>query len=133
MSKKILVVGDNKVNRILLTDVLKIKGYEVLEAENGSIGLKIAEEQEPDLIITDIQMPVMDGKTFIKNLRIIPKLKHITIFAITSCAMKGYREKYLEIGANEYTTKPINLKELVKLVEKYVNILKKIYHNKKNC
>lgn len=120
MGKKILIVEDNEKNRLLMTDLLKFLGYEVLEAENGIKGLKIAEEQRPNLILLDMQMPVMDGFSFVKNFRSNSELKDIKIIAVTSFAMKGDKERILQAGADDYISKPIDTRQLPKLVEKYI-------------
>jgi CheY-like chemotaxis protein len=118
MAKKILIVEDILMNRRLIGDILKYYGYEILEAENGEEGIRMAKEQIPDLIIMDLQMPVKNGYDAIKILKNDPKTKNIKILAVTSFAMAGDREKALEIGADDYISKPINTRELPKVVER---------------
>lgn len=124
MARKILVVEDNEKNRLLITDILTYHGYEVLEAEDGQKGLKMASESKPDLILLDMQMPVMDGIAFIKEIKKDPKLKNLKIIAVTSFAMKGDREKILALGVDDYISKPINTRELPKIIEKHVGSAK---------
>lgn len=108
MTRKMLVVEDIPMNRRLIGDILKYYRYEILEAENGEEGIRMAKEQIPDLIIMDLQMPIKNGYDAIKILKNDPKTKHIKILAVTSFAMAGDREKALKMGADEYISKPIN-------------------------
>ena len=117
MPKKILVVEDNEQNRILMRQILKHHGYEVLEAADGAAGLEMAREHMPDLILLDLQMPVMGGFAVIRELRKTPELSKLKVIAVTSFAMKGDREKALEAGFDEYVTKPIDTRKFVELVK----------------
>jgi two-component system cell cycle response regulator DivK len=119
MSVKILVVEDNDLNRKLIVAVLTYHGYETLEAKDGAEGVKAAVEHIPDLILMDIQMPVMDGLTAAKILRNGPRTKGIRMIALTSFAMKGDRERFMEVGFVDYIAKPINTRELPEIVKKY--------------
>jgi CheY-like chemotaxis protein len=116
MPEKILVVEDNEANRILMRQILKYHGYEVLEASDGAAGLAMAREHMPDLILLDLQMPVMGGIAVIRELRKTPELSKLKVIAVTSFAMKGDREKALEAGFDEYVTKPIDTRKFVELV-----------------
>jgi len=109
---KILVVEDNENNTTLVRDILTLHGHEIIEATNGEEGLKMAREAKPDLILMDIQMPVMDGFTAAKALRADPATKDIKIVGVTSYAMKGDKEKVLAAGFDLYIAKPINTREL---------------------
>ncbi len=122
MPKKILVVEDNEANRILMRQILKHYGYEVLEATDGVSGLEMAREFMPDLILLDLQMPVMGGFAVIRELRKTPELSKLKVIAVTSFAMKGDREKALEAGFDEYVTKPIDTRKFVELVKNIVPI-----------
>ena len=117
MPKKILVVEDNEANRILMRQILKHHGYEVLEAADGAAGLAMAREHMPDLILLDLQMPVMGGLAVIRELRNTPALSKLKVMAVTSFAMKGDRERALEAGFDEYVTKPIDTRKFVDLVK----------------
>jgi two-component system cell cycle response regulator DivK len=121
MAKKILIVEDIPINRRLLRDILTYHGYEVIEAENGEEAVRIAREQKPDLIIMDLQMPVMNGYGAIKVLKSDPVTKNIKILAVTSFAMAGDREKALEIGVDDYIEKPINTRELPERVKRLLS------------
>ena len=111
MAEKILVVEDNEQNRILMRQILTHNGYKVLEAADGLTGLEMALVHMPDLILLDIQMPVMNGFAVIRELRGTPELRKIKTIAVTSFAMKGDREKALQAGFDEYVTKPIDTRK----------------------
>jgi|SRR5208283_1366732 len=118
--RKILVVEDNEKNRILIRDLLTSEGYEVTEAVNGVEGLKAAKELNPALILMDIQMPVMDGLACLKFIREDADTRHQKVIALTSFAMKGDREKFIEAGFDGYMTKPINIDQLTEAVKGFV-------------
>ena len=118
MAGKILVVEDNKTGRVLLRDVLTHAGYEVIEAVNGAEGVKAAREQMPDLVLMDMQMPVMDGLNALKALRDDPATKGMKVVAVTSFAMKGDRERILGEGFDGYMAKPVDTRALPRLVKK---------------
>jgi two-component system, cell cycle response regulator DivK len=120
MKKPILVVEDNPANRRLLHDVLEYYGYDVIEAENGKDGIKLAAERLPDLILMDIQMPVMNGFTAISLLKKDSRTKNIKVIAVTSFAMAGDRDRVMQSGADEYISKPINTRELPEIVKRLI-------------
>lgn len=112
MGATILVVEDIDKNRKLLATILEYNGYRVVEAANGEEGVLAAKDSKPDLILMDIQMPVMGGVEAMKAIRADPEISHIKVVALTSFAMKGDREKFLLDGFADYITKPINTREL---------------------
>ncbi|MFZ2224302.1 MAG: response regulator [Candidatus Deferrimicrobium sp.] len=118
--KKVLVVEDNGNNLLLTKDILRHHGYEVIEAGNGHEAIRLARERNPDLILMDIQMPVMDGITAGRILKGDPATRQIKIIAVTSFAMKGDREKILEAGFDDYIAKPLNTRELPLIVGKHL-------------
>jgi CheY-like chemotaxis protein len=118
--KKILVVEDNETNRLLLRDILLYHGYEVIEAEDGSEGVRLAREHMPDLILMDIYMPVMDGIAAGRMLKADARTKSIKIVALTSSAMKGDKEKILAAGFDAYMAKPIDTRELPGLIKSFL-------------
>jgi CheY-like chemotaxis protein len=122
MAEKILIVEDNEQNRILMRQILTPQGYDVLEATDGLMGLEMAREHMPDLILLDIQMPVMSGFMVIRELRSHPELKKIKAIVVTSFAMKGDREKALQAGFDEYVTKPIDTRIFPELVKQVLSI-----------
>ncbi len=117
---KILYIEDNDQNFYLVNYILRAKGYEVIRARDGREGVKLAEEQEPMLILLDIQLPVMDGYATARELRTISRLSGIPIVALTSYAMAGDREKALSAGCIGYIEKPINPKTFVAQIEEYL-------------
>ncbi|GBE00008.1 polar-differentiation response regulator DivK [bacterium BMS3Abin07] len=120
MTKRILVVEDNEKNRRLIRDILEYHGYEVLEAENGEVGIQMAREYKPDMILMDMQMPVMDGFTAISILKKDPATKGAWIIAVTSFAMAGDKERILAEGADDYISKPLNTRELPDKLKKFL-------------
>ena len=117
---KILIVDDDAKTRKLLRAMLQNSGYEIIEAENGEQGIKLAKENIPDLILMDIEMPVMDGMSAFKVIHADESTKNIPVIALTSYAMKGDKEKFLAEGFNSYISKPIDVKEFLKIVKKHI-------------
>lgn len=120
MPARILVVEDNEKNRVLIRDLLAYRGYEVIEAGNGEEGIRKAAERPPDLILLDIQMPLMDGYAALKKFREMPETRHVKVIALTSFAMAGDRERILQAGFNDYISKPINTRQLPALIQCYL-------------
>ncbi len=116
-SAVILLAEDNEANIQLLTDYLGGEGYRVIVARNGAEALDRAREEQPDLILMDVQMPGMDGLEAIGRLRTEAQLATVPIIALTALAMPGDRERCLTAGANDYVSKPVGLKELVGMIE----------------
>ncbi|MEW6714649.1 MAG: response regulator [Nitrospirota bacterium] len=116
----ILVVEDNDKNLRLIGDILRYYKYEVIEAANGEEAVTSAIAQLPDLILMDIQMPIMDGFTALKLLRENPATKDIKVIALTSFAMAGDREKILSAGFDDYIAKPMDTRALPEIVKKYL-------------
>ncbi len=105
---KILIIEDNPMNMELTSDLLKVEGYVVIQAESAEHGIEMARAQQPDLIIMDIGLPLMDGLSASAILKKDEKTKDIPILALTSYAMKGDREKILAAGCEGYIAKPID-------------------------
>jgi len=122
MGKNILYIEDNPDNMLLVKRVLQSHGYTLLEAKNGTEGLSVAEEQDVDLILLDINLPDIDGYEVARRLRTSGKhqLAYTPIIAITANALKGDAEKALDAGCDVYMSKPINIRELWARVEAYV-------------
>ena len=108
MSAKILIIEDNEQNMYLLTFLLKRHGHEVLQACDGRQGIELAQKENPDLILLDIQLPQMDGYAVAREIKTIRPLTEIPIVAVTSYAMVGDREKTVAAGCSGYIEKPIN-------------------------
>ena len=106
----ILIVEDNPRNLKLIRDILQFRGYTTLEAETGEAGVTLARERQPALILMDVQLPGMDGRTATKALKADPSTRQIPVIAMTAFAMKGDRESLLADGFDGYISKPINTK-----------------------
>lgn len=120
MKKKILYIEDNDQNFYLVSFILSSEGYEVIRARDGKEGIDLASSERPELILLDIQLPVMDGYTTARNLRQIPGIGGTPIVALTSYAMAGDREKALEAGCTGYIEKPINPKTFTRQIAQYL-------------
>lgn len=119
-NKRILVVEDDLMNMRLAQHVLEVEGYTVVKAATGQEALKQIESTLPDLILMDLQLPDIDGMTLVRILRAKAITRDTTILALTAYAMKGDREKILQIGCNDYISKPINVKEFINTVRRYL-------------
>ena len=117
---KILLVEDNKLNRDMLTRRLKRKGFTVLSAKNGQEGIDVAISENPDIILMDLSLPVVDGWTAAGKLKADTATKSIPIIALTAHAMKGDREKALDAGCDEYDTKPIDFERLLNKINSLI-------------
>jgi CheY-like chemotaxis protein len=115
---KILLVEDNEMNRDMLSRRLVRKGYEVIIAEDGESGVALARSGNPDLILMDMSLPVIDGWEATRRIKATPELLKIPIIALTAHAMATDREKALEAGCNEYDTKPIEIERLLGKIER---------------
>ena len=125
MGKTILIVEDEPKNMKLLRDLLQRFGYEILEASDGEEGVKSAGEKIPNLILMDIMMPKMDGLEATRIIKANTQTKQIPIIALTSYAMKGDRERTIEAGCDGYIAKPIDIQEVLKTIEHFLNIKEK--------
>ncbi|MBZ0290522.1 MAG: response regulator [Anaerolineae bacterium] len=106
---RILVVEDNRDNMTLLTDLLQTLEYVVIQAGDGKTGVALAEAEQPDLILMDLSLPVLDGWTATRHIKSNPAIQHIPIIALTAHAMVGDRERALAAGCDDYLSKPIDL------------------------
>jgi len=116
-SPLILIAEDNEANIMTISSYLVAKGYRLVLAGNGQEAIAMAMSAQPDLILMDIQMPVMDGLEATKQIRQIPSLVNIPIIALTALAMKGDRDRCIAAGANDYIAKPVKLKQLNHTIE----------------
>ena len=112
-SKKILVVEDTEDNRQILRDLLGMAGYDMIEAHDGAEGVAQAAQHKPDLILMDIQMPVMDGYEATRRIKANPELKGIPIVAVTSYALSGDEEKARAAGCDGYIAKPYSPRQML--------------------
>ncbi|HXV42774.1 MAG TPA: response regulator [Anaerolineae bacterium] len=117
---KILYIEDNLDNMTLVKRVLEIEGYEVIEAGNGKDGLAKAISNRPDIIITDINLPDIDGYEITDTLKKGKETAHIPVIAMTANVMKKDRESVLQAGCDGYISKPIDIDELPSQIENFL-------------
>ncbi len=120
---KVLVVEDSPTMRQLIVFALKrIRGFQIIEANDGVDGLKKLSADKFDLILTDINMPIMDGLKLVSMVRNDPNYKETPIIVITTEGATEDRERALALGANEYITKPIQTMKILETVKKLMNV-----------
>jgi len=124
MKATILVIEDNERNMYLVTFILEKSGYQVIQARDGQAGIALARQFKPDLILLDIQLPVMDGYAVARELVQNGELRDVPIVAVTSYAMVGDRERVLAAGCVGYIEKPINPATFVAEIEQYLLVQK---------
>ncbi len=122
MGSNILYIEDNPDNMMLVRRALESRGYKLLQAMTGELGVSTAEQEEVDLILLDINLPDIDGYEVARRLRNSGKkaLSYVPIIAVTANALKGDAEKALAAGCDVYMSKPINIRELWARVEAFV-------------
>jgi CheY-like chemotaxis protein len=113
----VLVVEDNDKNRKLVRDVLTYKGYDVIEAETGEDGVRLAKARRPRLILMDIQLPGIDGIEALRQLRADDTTRRIPIIAVTASALDRDRQKIMAAGFDGYQAKPLDIKGFMAAVE----------------
>lgn len=121
MTESILVVDDIDLNRALLKDLLMLYGYDVLLAENGEAGVRLAREHLPALILMDIQMPVMNGLEAGRLLRSDPRTKDIRILALSCASSIDDEDNFFATGFDGYIDKPIDIRELPNIIKKHLH------------
>ena len=114
---RILLVEDNEMNRDMLSRRLARRGFEVLIAENGQLGVDLTVSERPDLVLMDMSLPVMDGWEATRRLKADPGTSAIPIIALTAHAMASDRELALAAGCDDYDSKPVELSRLVRKIE----------------
>ena len=120
MKNTVLVIEDNEQNLYLVRFLLEKHGFSVQEARDGRLGVTIASELRPDLILLDIQLPMLDGYAVAAEIRRDSALQDTPIIAVTSYAMVGDREKALASGATDYIEKPINPSTFIDQISKHL-------------
>jgi two-component system, cell cycle response regulator DivK len=116
----ILVVEDDSKSRKLVRDLLAFKGYEIIEAETGEEGVRLAEERRPVLVLMDIRLPGIDGIQALARLRAERATRGIPVMAMTASVMAKDRQKVLDAGFNAFQSKPINVKDFLGAVDQLV-------------
>ena len=120
MSQRILIVEDQEDNRKILRDLLTSAGFVPLEATTGEEGVTLAETEQPDLILMDIQLPGLDGYEATRRIKALPALQHTPIIAVTSYALSGDDVKARDAGCDGYITKPFSPRALLATVREYL-------------
>lgn len=115
----VLYIEDNFHNRRLVNKILTSRGYSVVEAEDGESGLEKVRTLKPPLILLDITLPKMDGIEVVRQIKSDESVRHIPVIAVTASAMRGDRERFLESGCDDYLSKPIQMVELIEMVDKH--------------
>jgi two-component system cell cycle response regulator DivK len=113
VTKRILIIEDQEDNRAIMRDLLSTAGYALIEAVDGEEGVRLARSERPDLILMDIQLPVLDGYEATRRIRAIADLKSVPIIAVTSYALSGDEAKTREAGCDSYVAKPFSPRELL--------------------
>jgi two-component system, cell cycle response regulator DivK len=114
---RILLVEDNEMNRDMLSRRLQRRGYDVVIAVDGQLGIEMARSESPDLILMDMSLPVIDGWEATRTLKAAKETRAIPIIALTAHAMSTDRDKAIEAGCDDYDTKPIELARLLGKME----------------
>jgi two-component system, cell cycle response regulator DivK len=120
MTKRILVIEDQEDLRGVLRDLLTGSGYAVAEAADGQAGVEITRSERPDLVLMDIQLPVMDGYEATRQIKADPNVKATPVIAVSSFAMKGDEEKARASGCDHYVTKPYSPVQLLRIIRGFL-------------
>jgi len=120
MKKRILVVEDQEDNRRILNDLLTKAGFDLIEAENGEDAVASAQASHPDLILMDIQLPILDGYEATRRIKANPDLKSIPIIVVTSYALSGDEDKARLAGCDDYVAKPFSPRQLLAKIKEYL-------------
>ncbi len=118
---KVLVVEDNEMNRDMLSRRLQRRGYDVVMSVDGEDGVSKARSESPDIILMDMDLPVLDGWAATQMLKASPETQSIPVIALTAHAMAGDREKALDAGCDDYDTKPVEFARLIQKIEKLLS------------
>lgn len=121
MNRKILVVEDNALNMKLMRGIFKIGQYDIIEAVDAEIGIRLARDEKPFLILMDIQLPGMNGLEATRIIKARPETKDIPIVALTGLAMEGDYQRAIEAGCDDFITKPIDIDNILSLIRSYCN------------
>jgi len=120
MMRTILVVEDQEDNRQILRDLLTNAGFHMIEAYDGAHALAVARSERPDLILMDIQLPLVDGYEATRSIKRDPELKHIPVIAVTSYALSGDEQKAREAGCDAYVAKPYSTRHLLAKIGQFL-------------
>jgi two-component system cell cycle response regulator DivK len=120
MTKRILVVEDQEDNMQILRDLLSSAGYEMIEAQDGEAAVRVAVSDRPDLILMDIQLPLLDGYEATRRIRADPAMRAIPIIVVTSYALSGDEAKARAAGCDGYVSKPYSPRQLLAKIREYL-------------
>ena len=120
-NRRIMVVEDYDDTRMLLKQALEVLGYSVLEASNGQEAVDIADRERPDLILMDLDLPILDGIAATQRIRQQQHMESVPIVAVTAYPLSYSRVKAFAKGCNEYMPKPIDISELERVVNRYLS------------
>lgn len=118
---KILYVEDNPQNMRLVRKMLRVGGYEMVEAMDGTSGIEVASRETPDLILMDINLPDIDGMEATGRIKSDPCLQHIPVIALTANAMFGDKERFMNAGCDGYLAKPVSKNELLNTIKYFLS------------
>ena len=118
---KILIVEDNEMNRDMLSRRLTRRGFEIVMAENGQLGVEMSKSESPDLILMDMSLPIIDGWEATRRIKADPETSGIPVIALTAHAMADDRQKALDAGCDDYDTKPIELPRLLEKIGAFID------------
>ena len=122
MTQKILLVEDTDDNRQIVRDLLQAAGYDMIEATDGAAGVQAAKDTQPDLILMDMQLPILDGYQATRAIKAEPALKDIPIIAVTSYALAGDDAKTRAAGCDGYIAKPFSPRNLLALIRTFLPV-----------
>ena len=120
MSRRILVVEDQEDNRRIIRDLLTSVGYQLIEAHDGEAGVRLAAAERPDLILMDIQLPVLDGYEATRRIKADPLLRSIPLIVVTSYALSGDDAKAEAAGCDAYVAKPFSPRQLLATIRRFL-------------
>jgi two-component system, cell cycle response regulator DivK len=120
MTKRILVVEDQEDNRRIVRDLLASAGYEMIEALDGKAGVRLADTERPDLILMDVQLPLLDGHEATRRIKRNPELRAIPLIVVTSYALSGDDAKAMAAGCDAYVAKPFSPRQLLATIRKFL-------------
>jgi two-component system cell cycle response regulator DivK len=120
VTQRILVVEDQADNMQILRDLLASAGYEMIEAQDGGEGVRVAAAERPDLILMDIQLPVLDGYEATRRIKANPALRAIPIIVVTSYALSGDEDKARAAGCDDYVPKPYSPRQLLAKIREHL-------------
>ncbi|MDT8305540.1 MAG: response regulator [Anaerolineae bacterium] len=121
MTKTVLCIEDNKINMLLVSRVVEAAGYDLLRAEDGPRALQLLQEEEPDIILLDVNIPGIHGLDLARMIKEDERLASIPLIATTANVLVGDKERCLEAGCDEYLPKPLDIRRLREVIREYLH------------